>query len=212
MQDNEFKASFGDGMMKEHLILTRAVGIQHLVVVANKMDLIDWAEKKCKEKIKKVTVYLVKSLQWPRENLHVVPISAFDGTGLTNTEGLPSWYKGKSFIETLDDIPENPREGEDLAKDTVDNLIESDRFVCEITILNTDNKIVSAGYHAIIHFNGEESEVNIEKIKGKAFMRAGDKANCLVSMKIKKELSVGMKIILRKDDYTVGFGKILKIN
>ena len=92
MKDNEFASAFGSGMMKEHLILCRAIGIEHLILVANKMDLIEWDEKECKKKVMQVTKYVVKTLNWPKENLHVVPISAFLGTGLMDTEGVPDWY------------------------------------------------------------------------------------------------------------------------
>ena len=104
MKDNEFESAFGSGMMKEHLILARAIGIENLVLVANKMDLINWDEKQCKKKVMVVTKFLVKTLGWTKDNLHVVPISAFDGTGLIDTHGVPSWYKGKSFLDTLGNI------------------------------------------------------------------------------------------------------------
>jgi len=36
-------------------IFTRAVGIENLILVANKMDLIDWDEKECKKKVTTIT-------------------------------------------------------------------------------------------------------------------------------------------------------------
>ena len=232
MKDNEFEASFGPGMMKEHLILARAIGIEHLVLIANKMDIIDWDEKKCKEKIIAVTKYLVKTLMWPKENLHVVPISAFSGIGLMNSEGLPKWYKGKSFIETLDDIPSNTSE-----KDIELKHVDSNRIVVELTNVGSANSysiventhsvqndsnnnekensvstIISAGYFCMAHFNGIESEVHVEKISngGKPFLRSGEKAKCILLLQSKYSVAVGMRIILRKNNNTVAFGTVTK--
>jgi len=204
MKDNEFESSFERGMLKEHLVLARAVGIEHLVVVANKMDLIDWDQKECKKKVLKVTKYLVKELGWPKENLHVVPISAFEGVGLVNKEGIPEWYKGKSLIETLNDIPSSSRNS--IHGDT----LETDRFRVDINILNTNGSIVSAGYTCFMHYNGLESEIVIDKIDGKKpFLRNGNQAECVVMARSKIKIGEGTRIILRKNDYTVGFGKVI---
>ncbi len=205
MIDNEFEASFERGMMKEHLILARAVGIEYLIVVANKMDVIDWDEKKCKSKIKTITKYLVKNLKLKRENLSVVPISAFDGTGLVDMNGMPDWYKGKSFLKTLDDIPDKKR---DQPKNLV---VETTRIICDVTILYTKKSVVSLGFIGIVHFNGKESEFVVEKIKGKKFLRSGDDSKCILSLPKKENFCIGMRIILRKDDYTLGFGTVIKV-
>ena len=42
MIENEFEASFNGGMLKEHLVLAKAIGIQNIIIVSNKMDVINW--------------------------------------------------------------------------------------------------------------------------------------------------------------------------
>lgn len=42
MLPNEFRAGLNGGMLKEHLTLARAIGLEHLIVLANKMDMIAW--------------------------------------------------------------------------------------------------------------------------------------------------------------------------
>jgi len=204
MKDNEFEAAFGPGMLKEHMVLCRAIGIEYMILVANKMDLIDWDEKRCKEKVMEVTKYLVKNLGWPRENLFVVPISAFNGTGLVDTVGIPEWYKGKSFLDTLDSLPDKPKEA-------INDLVESNRFVCELNTFAVEGNIMSPGYLCVAHFNGQESEVTIEKIQGKPFLRGLDKAKCIMNLPQKEMLAIGMRVIYRKGVNTVGFGKITAI-
>ena len=187
------------------------------------MDLIDWDEKMCKKKVKIITSYLVKVLKWPKENLYVVPISAFEGNGLMDTKGIPEWYKGKSFIDTLTDLGKD----KNVKKTLTTPIIESDRVVCNIryignadNIINSNDEVQSvpimSGYMCNGHINGIETEIIIDKIKNKAdkrrkFLRTGEEGLCIVQMKLKYPLQVGMKIILRKNEDTIGFGEITKL-
>lgn len=207
MKENEFEASLSGGMTKEHLTLARAIGIEHLIIVANKMDLIDWDEKKCKKMVMEITKFVVKSLNWPRENLHVVPISAFQGVGLLSKEGLPDWYKGKSLLDTIDSIP-----AKSIADVATSELKETDQFFCDLIILCTSGSgLISVGYKCFVHFKGKESEASLEKIQGKSFLRNGDSAKCLFKLPLKYEFAVGMRIIVRKNNDTVGYGTIIKV-
>ena len=205
--ENEFEASFERGMLKEHIILAKAVGIENLLVLANKMDLIDWDEKLCKKAIKKVTKYLVKDLKWDRTKLSVVPISALNGEGLLDTDGIPDWYKGKSFFGTLDAIPETKRAS---SRDIVLPDEPTTRYTVDITILNTGGAAITVGYNCVMHFNGTESEISIEKIKGKPVLRSGSETMCVIELPYKETIGIGTRVIFRKDDYTVGYGKVVK--
>jgi len=208
MKDNEFEASFGPGMIKEHMLLARAVGIEYMVLVANKMDLIDWDEKKCKQKVMQITKYLVKDLGWPKENLFVVPISAFSGVGLVDTVDIPEWYKGKSFLDTLDSLPDKPKQNIGQMID----LINSDRFVCEMTKFGSENDgMMMAGYLCMAHFNGCESEATLEKIQGKKFIRSGESGKTIWLLPNKESLSIGTRVIFRKGNTTIAYGKITSV-
>lgn len=225
MKDNEFESSVGNGMMKEHLILCRSVGIEHLVLVANKMDAIDWDEKKCKEKVMLVTKYLVKELCWPKEKLYVVPISAFSGIGLTDIEGIPAWYKGKSFLDTLDSI------NDAKILNTSEESKKCKRFVCDFTNLGSassceiistisneqetynQTSIISPGSLFVMHYGGNEVSVTVEKIsnKGKPFIKSGEEAKCIMNTSEEISISIGTRVVFRKANNTIGFGTISKI-
>jgi translation elongation factor EF-1alpha len=216
MVDNEFEASFGKGMMKEHLTLTKAIGIDHLIVLPNKMDLINWDERLCKTKIKTVTKFLVKELNWNRDHLYVVPISAFNGTGLLNTAGMPKWYKGKSFIDTIDSITIDDVNIATPATSTTTNAEttttrQCDRFAVNLNILNTGNSVITGGYQCIIHISGNEYECEIQKIKGKPFLISGDVNQCVIKLLYAIPLDTDVKLIIRKEESTVGYGKIIKL-
>ena len=69
------------------------------------MDTIDWNEKKMNLQVDKVKKFLSK-INWNMENVHLVPMSAFQGINLVTTDNMPDWYAGKSFLQTINNIKE----------------------------------------------------------------------------------------------------------
>jgi len=147
-----------------------------------------------------------------------------------DTQGIPEWYKGKSFIDTLTDLGKD----KNIKKILTTPIIESERFVCDIRYIGNANNIIpdnasntdsdsdklsvpmTTGYMCNGHINGFESEITIDKIKIKddkrrKFLRTGEEGMCIVQMRLKHPVQVGMKIILRKNENTIGFGEITKI-
>jgi len=51
MLDNEFNSGFLKGTLKEHLLLAKCVGIEYIVIIANKMDLIEWDKDNVMKKL-----------------------------------------------------------------------------------------------------------------------------------------------------------------
>lgn len=105
MINNEFESSFEKGMLKEHLILARSLGIRFLVIVGNKMDLINWDQDKYNANIQQIKKFL-KYIHWNENSIYDIPIAAYDGIGLTDTQDMPDWYKGKSFLEIIKGLPD----------------------------------------------------------------------------------------------------------
>jgi len=101
-----------DGVMpqtKEHSFLAKTLGINQLIVAINKMDLVDYQEEKF-NKVKEEVANLLKTIGYKTEEIPFIPISAYVGDNLTErSENMP-WYKGKVFIELLDEFkpPEKP--------------------------------------------------------------------------------------------------------
>lgn len=205
MLDNEFNSGFIKGTLKEHLLLAKSVGIEYLVIVANKMDLIQWNKDNCNKKINSVIKHIIKDLHWNKNNIRVVPISAFHGTGLVDKNGLPEWYNGESFLKTLDSLPNKQR------SDDIINITLCNSFIVNVNILNIPKSIFSSGYSFILHFQGIESEAVIDKIKNHTFLKPGENGICKISIPIKKMIGINMRIILRKYESTIGYGNVIKI-
>ena len=77
---------------------------------------------------------------------------------------------------------------------------------------------MSPGFTFNCHFQGEEAEIKIIKLKEelesknyKVFAKKGEKIVALVKSEHKIKISENLKMIYRKNNYTLGFGKVLKI-
>jgi translation elongation factor EF-1alpha len=186
------------------------VGIQNIILVGNKMDLINWNEKKCSSNIAKVMTFLTNYLKFPEKNIKVVCMSAFNGQGLTDLRTIPGegkWYldKGQSFIDCLDSVQLIDK------KESTDYRKSVDTLTVKIMILGLNDEIFTAGYKCAIHCRNKESEMEVIKIREKRIARNKDIVSCIIQLSECMDLSEKDRIILRKNDRTIGFGNIIKI-
>ncbi|MGD9970971.1 MAG: sulfate adenylyltransferase subunit CysN [Sulfuricurvum sp.] len=91
---------------KRHSNIVNLLGIKHIVVAINKMDLVGFSEARFDE-IK--NDYLAFSKELGIENPIFVPMSALNGDNVVNVSSESPWYKGEPLMEILDtiDISEN---------------------------------------------------------------------------------------------------------
>ena len=87
---------------KRHSYIAKLLGIKHLIVAINKMDLVDFSQKRFKE-IKKEYLNFVKELKL-NNDLILIPLSALTGDNVVNKSTKLSWYKGESLLNTLENI------------------------------------------------------------------------------------------------------------
>lgn len=87
---------------RRHSYIASLLGIRHLVVAINKMDLLDFSESVF-EKIKSDYLAFVKQLGMT--DLHFVPISALDGDNVVNRSERSPWYQGQTLMEILESVP-----------------------------------------------------------------------------------------------------------
>jgi len=86
---------------KRHSFLANLLGIKHVIVAINKMDLIDFSEEKYKE-IQEDYLKFAENLDFP--DIRFVPISALDGDNVVNkSENMP-WFDGMPLMELLETI------------------------------------------------------------------------------------------------------------
>jgi bifunctional enzyme CysN/CysC len=86
---------------KRHSFIASLLGIQHIIVAINKMDLVEYSESKF-EQIKADYLDFVKTLDL--HDILFIPMSALDGDNVVNASENMSWYKGKPLMEALNTI------------------------------------------------------------------------------------------------------------
>ncbi len=84
---------------KKHTYLLKLLGIEKIIIVFNKMDKINYDEKKFLKIKDELTAFLLNI----QIDFHsCIPISARFGDNLVKKCNKMSWYKDKPFIQTLD--------------------------------------------------------------------------------------------------------------
>ncbi len=101
-----------DGVMeqtKEHVFLSRTLGINQLIIGINKMDAVKYDEKKYND-VKEQVSQLLKMVGYDPSKIHFIPMSAFEGDNISKKSENMAWYKGVTLLESLDTLeaPEKP--------------------------------------------------------------------------------------------------------
>jgi sulfate adenylyltransferase subunit 1 len=86
---------------KRHSFLVSLLGIKHVIVAVNKMDLMDYRED-VYESIKKDYLEFSKQLDIP--DIRFVPISALEGDNVVNRSEQTPWFKGELLMELLENV------------------------------------------------------------------------------------------------------------
>ncbi len=84
---------------RRHSFIVSLLGIEHVVVAINKMDLVDYKEETFNE-ISKAYAELAKELEI--KNTYYMPVSALDGDNVVDRSQKMPWFTGKPLLELLD--------------------------------------------------------------------------------------------------------------
>jgi elongation factor 1-alpha len=96
---------------KEHVFLSRTLGVNQMIVAVNKMDATDYDEAKYKALKEKVTA-LLKQTGYNPDEVPFVPVASLVGDNVVKKSDKMAWYDGKPLVEIMDSIkePEKPTE------------------------------------------------------------------------------------------------------
>src|SRR3989338_3366562 len=86
---------------KEHVYLSKVLGIKQIIIALNKMDAIGYDEKKFNED-KESVGKLLSSVGFKIAEIPFVPVSAYQGDNVFKKSDKMPWYKGGTLFETLD--------------------------------------------------------------------------------------------------------------
>ncbi|WP_301583560.1 sulfate adenylyltransferase subunit CysN [Halomonas alkaliantarctica] len=91
---------------RRHSFIADLLGIQHLVIAVNKMDLVDFSEQRFNEIVDEYRAFAT-NLSAP--DIRFVPMSALNGDNVVNPSEQSPWYfgasyEGKTLIELLESV------------------------------------------------------------------------------------------------------------
>jgi small GTP-binding protein len=200
---SDFMKMFENGTTKEDAILMRCCGVNHIVVIINKIDKpeadIDNVKNLFNEWITKLGF---KSVVYS-------PISGYYGLNLFDRHNPDEM----SFIETL--IYLNSK-----IKRNIGEKITKNKNKCKLDFYTFDlDKIVAAGYKSIFHIveHPYKQEIigEIVKIqnkpdkKNKPFIKSNESVYLYIQLDETVDLVEGQRLILRDATKTIGFGYIM---
>ena len=108
-------AKQGEGVQeqtKEHAWLLRVLGVNQLIVAINKMDTVNYDEKRFNE-IKEDVTKLLKSIGYKVEEIPFVPVSAYVGDNVAKKSDKTPWYADGTLVEVLDTYVKEPKKPTD---------------------------------------------------------------------------------------------------
>ncbi len=86
---------------RRHAFITSLLGIQHLIVAVNKMDMVEFSEKVF-EDIRRA--FLDYAAKLNVSDIRLVPVSALLGDNVVERSDNMPWYHGQSVLDILEDV------------------------------------------------------------------------------------------------------------
>ncbi len=101
-----------DGVMpqtKEHIYLAKVMGITQIMVAMNKMDAVNYDEKRFNE-VKKEVEQILKGVGYDPSKIQFIPVSATGPQNINDKPDKMAWYSGKTIVGAMDDFtaPDKP--------------------------------------------------------------------------------------------------------
>ncbi len=113
---------------RRHIYITHLLGLSHLILAINKMDLIDYSEARFLEIQKEFFEFSEKlNDEWSflakKKDIYFVPLSALEGDNVVMPSAKMKWYKGKPLLATLDHV--------ELINEKENEALENFRFLVQ---------------------------------------------------------------------------------
>src|SRR5438874_568404 len=89
-----------EAQTKEHVFLSRTLGVEQLIVYVNKMDATNYDQKKF-EALKEELTKLIRMVGYKPDNVPIVPGSSYKQANITVAHPELKWYKGPTLLDAL---------------------------------------------------------------------------------------------------------------
>jgi len=213
--ETEFNAGFINGTTKEDILIARGCNIKNLIVLINKIDMLDPSirEEKIsiiKDKIHKFTNKLGFN------SISYICISGWSGLNLIKQDDN---LNDLCFIDKLKEITDKQNINNII--NIQNKIINKDKFRIQFNAYNINN-LFSIGYKPILHLitddnNITEIDCEIGAITDllsnkKMYVSNNDKVYLGIKLLNKINIYNDQRIILRDNDSILGFGKVVLSN
>lgn len=230
----EFETGFEKGgQTREHILLTRTLGVLYLIVVINKMDdvTVNWDQNRFLECKEKLSIFL-KSIGFNNKQIKFIPISALKCQNISKELDNDSWWKDKCFIDIINDLPTITRDIEsDLRMPILNrykdmgNIIEGkieqgsinigdkllilpNKIEIEVLLIWIDDleiKTASCGQNIRIKIKDIEDDIKIGNLV------SGKKNPCPIVKQFSASLII-IELLEHKPIFTLGYESIIHIH
>ena len=87
---------------RRHTYIAALLGIPHLVIAINKMDLVDWKEERFQEIRDEIEDFLPKVGTF--HDVKFIPMSALSGDNVVDASAKTPWYEGPALLHHLETV------------------------------------------------------------------------------------------------------------
>ena len=153
---------------KKHVYLLRLIGMKKVIILINKMDSVDYEQKRFLEVKENIENYLHDIDISP---VDILPISAKEGTNITENDKI-KWFKGNTVASVLDKVESNEKNQDSILRFPVQDVYRIGKK--RIIVGRIESGFIKEGDKILISPSNMESEISsIEiwprKIKEKYF-------------------------------------------
>ncbi|MBS3057060.1 MAG: elongation factor 1-alpha [Candidatus Diapherotrites archaeon] len=90
---------------REHLFLSKMLGLQRVIIAVNKMDLANYGQREF-EKRKMEIETLLKEAGYAKEEVPIIPVSALMGDNVVHKSEKMGWFGRNTLFELMQNLPE----------------------------------------------------------------------------------------------------------
>ena len=188
---------------KEHAFLAQVMGLKQMVIAINKMDEVNYDEKRFKE-VKEEMTKLLTGVGYKTDSVVFIPISAWVGDNVAKKSDKLKWFSGKTLLDALDDFVA-PKPPTDKALRLPIQDVYNIKGVGTVPVGRVETGIIKPGDKIISMPSGAKGEVKTVEMHHEQLPQAvpGDNIGFNVRGLTKEQVARGDVVGHEKDPPTV---------